>query len=615
MTTIQFNPGVSIDKLFSSATSEQITKIKEASVDGFTEDELQELQNDGIDVELIKQNSKALEEAKQKSEPATQEVVDQKIAELKAKYTEGISGNDHDYTSNNPELVAFNKAVGEGMLKDLADAGLSKSQIVDVISQVFPSIGIANQGEKYACPNGMDADAHTIYDNFVKELAKVTQGETPEMLDLRAKIVSLSNEIVNNNANLKLLELNIALLQDEVEADIKAAIEESKEIADDQKEAANDAVKKNLSAYSGSKGEMSYEDFQKNLSRDLDEVAGTADSKMASVILKIVNSERKMATLDRYLTQMGSLMKKGESLTGELKESQTKLDSLAKTQAENPADCQTDADCQRVDPIGFASEDKRFDFFVDKDENSDITNENEFLGAEKGFDEVKALDTDNDGTVTKEELEKGNIKVVQTNADGTQEIKNVADVLKDGDSIDLNSYNEVGEDIGNGNTLQGTFNMNVDGKTVEGYQTLDNVKWLDDNYEFTDEVEGKGRFAQGDPGVVQAEDYSEKFNIFTQKQETLRTDLDSTYNTLQLDKAEIQSEIVEVSNLEAKAQGTRIKNIFETQKAQKEKTEAEKAKEEEQAEKTKKDEEAKQAEQAEQEKKEKEAKEKEEKAK
>ena len=582
MTTIQFNAGVNVERLFSSATTEQITKIKEASIDGFTEDELQELQNDGVDVELIKQNSKALEEAKQ-TESATQEVVDQKIAELKSKYTEGISGNAHDYSANNPELKAFNKAVGEGMLKDLADAGLSKTQIVDVINQVFPSIGIENQGEKYNCPNGMDAEAREIYSNFIQELGKVTKGETPEMLQLREKIVSLSNEIANNNANLKLLELNITLLQDEVEADIKAAIEESKEIADDQKEAANDAVKKNLSDYSSSKGEMSYKDFQKNLSRDLDEVAGTADSKMASVVLKIVNSERKMATLDRYMTQMGDLMKKGESLTGELKEAQTSLDSLAKTQAENPADCEADTDCQRVDPIGFAKEDSHFDFFVDKDGNSDITNENEFLGAENGFDEVKALDTDNDGTVSKQELEEGNIKVVQTNADGTQEIKNVADVLKDGDSIDLKSYEKVGADIGNGNILQGTFDMNVDGQTLEGYQTLDNINWLDENYEFSDEVEGKGRFAQGDADMVQADDYTEKLNIFTQKQEALRADLDSTYQTLQLDKAEIQSEIVEISSLEAKTQGDRIKNIFETQKRAEEAKEKEEKVEEEKA--------------------------------
>ena len=567
MNAIQLNAGVSIDNLYSTASKEQIEKIKELSVDGFTEDELQELQNDGIDVELIKQNSKALEKT-EKQGTATQEVVDQKISELKEKYAvEG--GVAKSYKMSNPEVAAFKKALDDGMLKDLADAGLTKNQIIDVISEVFPNAGIKNTGEdgKYNCPRGQDAEAKELYKSFLSELAQVTKGESAEVTELRQKLDAISKEIVNNNSAMKLLEVNITMLQDEVEADIKAAIEESKEIADDQKEAANDAVKKNLSDYSSSKGEMSYKDFQKNLSRDLDEVAGTADSKMASVVLKIVNSERKMATLERYMTQMGDLMKKNDELNTEMKGVQEELDKALAADTSD-ADCadEVDEDCNQVDPIGFTDGDTRFDFFVDKDDNSDITNEKEFLGAENGFDEVKALDTDNDGIVSKQELEEGNIKVVQTNADGTQEIKNVADVLKDGDSIDLNSYEKVGADIGNGNTLQGTFDMNVDGKTLEGYQTLDNINWLDENYEFTDEVEGTGRFAQGEDMNLQGEDYTEKLNAFKERQETLRTDLNSVYDTLELDKEEMQTEILEISNLEAKTQGDRIRNIFESQK-------------------------------------------------
>ena len=582
MNAIQLNAGVSIDNLYSTASKEQIEKIKELSVDGFTEDELQELQNDGIDVELIKQNSKALEKT-EKQGTATQEVVDQKISELKEKYAvEG--GIAKSYKMSNPEVAAFKKALDDGMLKDLADAGLTKNQIIDVISEVFPNAGIKNTGEdgKYNCPRGQDAEAKELYKSFLSELAQVTKGESAEVTELRQKLDAISKEIVNNNSAMKLLEVNITMLQDEVEADIKAAIEESKEIADDQKEAANDAVKKNLSDYSSSKGEMSYKDFQKNLSRDLDEVAGTADSKMASVVLKIVNSERKMATLERYMTQMGDLMKKNDELNTEMKGVQEELDkALAADTSDTDCADEVDEDCNQVDPIGFTDGDTRFDFFVDKDDNSDITNEKEFLGAENGFDEVKALDTDNDGIVSKQELEEGNIKVVQTNADGTQEIKNVADVLKDGDSIDLNSYEKVGADIGNGNTLQGTFDMNVDGKTLEGYQTLDNINWLDENYEFTDEVEGTGRFAQGEDMNLQGEDYTEKLNAFKERQETLRTDLNSVYDTLELDKEEMQTEILEISNLEAKTQGDRIRNIFESQKkADEAKAEEAKAEEE-----------------------------------
>ena len=44
------------------------------------------------------------------------------------------------------------------------------------------------------------------------------------------------------------------------------------------------------------------------------------------------------------------------------------------------------------------------------------------------------------------------------------------------------SYQAKNKDIGNGNTLAGNYNLNVNGKSVEGYQTLDNVDWLKANY-------------------------------------------------------------------------------------------------------------------------------------
>ena len=48
---------------------------------------------------------------------------------------------------------------------------------------------------------------------------------------------------------------------------------------------------------------------------------------------------------------------------------------------------------------------------------------------------MKNLDSDGNGMVSAAELEAGNVKVIQTNADGTQKIVNASDVFTNADWI------------------------------------------------------------------------------------------------------------------------------------------------------------------------------------
>ena len=573
MDPIQFKAGVTVDNLFKDYTTEQKAKIEEAAKDGFTEDELQTLKDNDIDIDLIKENSEALKAAKE-AEPATADDVKAKVEELKAKYS-AAEGTGDKYSMSNPQLVKFQEFMKDGMISELADAGFSKNQIVDVINGLFPSIGIKNTGEgdQYTRPYGHDKEAKALYSEFVSQLvgasASAAGKNSAEVIALREKINDIGSQIVNNNAKLRSLELNITILQDEVENEINEAIEKSEEIVEDQKEASQQAVSTCLKAYVNSDGKMSQDEFQFNLKGQLDEIAGSADSKLSTVVLKMVSAEHKMAILDRNLADMKTLMDSNADLTGQMAEAKGQLDDALASAADAASNTDaSDEDCKCIDPIGFTQGNVKYDFFVDKDNNADITNSKEFLGAENGFAEVSALDTDGDGIVTADELAAGNVKVVQTNADGSQEIKSAADVLGDG-SIDLNSYQSTYANIGNGNTLQGTFNVNKDGETLDGYQTLDDINWLNDNYEFTDEAEGIGEYAQDANFNAVADDYDAKYNTFTARQENLRDKLDNTYDRVGLNKDEIKEAIPIALERQANKKAEKITDNFKAAEAAK----------------------------------------------
>ena len=145
------------------------------------------------------------------------------------------------------------------------------------------------------------------------------------------------------------------------------------------------------------------------------------------------------------------------------------------------------------DPIGFDFDGDTYDFIVD-DGNFDSTSD--FLGFENEWEAMQQLDTDGNGTVDMNELKDGGIQLVKTGKDGSQEIVNVDDKrFGSGMSIDLNTYKQGstgasdnllkkidtkdsdGDGIAN-QSLLGTFKININGQTHEGYNTWDDTDFL-----------------------------------------------------------------------------------------------------------------------------------------
>ena len=70
---------------------------------------------------------------------------------------------------------------------------------------------------------------------------------------------------------------------------------------------------------------------------------------------------------------------------------------------ENPGDTTV---IQRTDPIGYSIGDVTFEFVIDRDKDGKYDGSSEFLGAQNGMDEMRALDTNNDGSInTQDKLE------------------------------------------------------------------------------------------------------------------------------------------------------------------------------------------------------------------
>ena len=192
--------------------------------------------------------------------------------------------------------------------------------------------------------------------------------------------------------------------------------------------------------------------------------------------------------------------------------------------------------------MGEGEEQVQYDFIVD-DGAFDSTSD--FLGAEDQWAEMAALDTDGDQIVSAAELEAGNIKMVKTDATGNQSVVSIAEEFGEDFSINLGSYQEGGShsaintatDSDNDGTadqeLLGTFSMNVNGQEVQGYNTLDDTEWLQENYGLSAETATEETTAENTTSYsTELQQHVNFFNTYTQKVEELKEQLKETWGKL-----------------------------------------------------------------------------------
>ncbi len=354
---------------------------------------------------------------------------------------------------------------------------LGIDQSKQVVEQLFPEVSQSAASSSSVDISGLN-----------KEDVQAEIEQTEE------EIATLTEQKADNDKNIQKTQQELQEIKKQINDAIENALKESQEFVAEQSAKILAASVEIAAEYVASNGEMTKEEMKQKLSDKL----GDVDTEIpSSVLASLTEADGLLGKLCAKTQLLSNYCAYGEKLSNQITCKQNRLATLndqltAIEEAEEARKC---------DPIGFVVDGKICDFIIDRNNDGKFNNETEFLGAQNNWFEMISLDQNgnNDGKVSREEMENANVKVLVTNEDGSQQIVSVADLGID--EIDLSSYQSSNQSIGNNNQLLGTFGLTLNGKySNDGYNTLDTVNWLDKNYSnmFTDKAERVGRFATED---------------------------------------------------------------------------------------------------------------------
>ena len=366
-----------------------------------------------------------------------------------------------------------------------------------------------------------------------------------EIEELQKEIDEKQAEKDSNNEKMDKLEAQIEKCADEAREQVKNAKEIQEKGIKEHEEDVDKAVKEEMGKYieANKNGEgMTRDELQKNIQ---DAIPGAPD--LAQAVASLTAASELVDEMDDYLGELKTLIDANAALDQEidsLTDCKDKAEKAAAEAAEKKKSC--------CDPIGFTTEDgAKYDFIVD---DGDFDSVNDFLGADDQWAAMQALDTDGNGTVDANELSAGNIKAVKTDADGNQQVVDLAEEFGDEISIDLSTFDKNGTNAnidtsdadGDGvanQALQGTFKVNIGDKQCEGYDTLDDTDWLAEQYgvsagtEDVEDSEGLDKDRLGLAADTQA--HQDFYDMYTQISEELKEEIKEGYNAVGFNDFEI----------------------------------------------------------------------------
>lgn len=360
-----------------------------------------------------------------------------------------------------------------------------------------------------------------------------------EIEQTQADIENLTSQKAENDKSIQTTQKEMEALKKQINEAIEKSVQESKKYTDEQQLKILAASMEITAEYVASEGKMTQEEMKHRLSAKL----GNIDTNIpASILATLTTADGLICQLNAKAQVLSNLSLTNQNLTNKISSKQNRLVTLNE-QLEAIEKAEEE---RRCDPIGFVADGKICDFIIDRNNDGKFNNESEFLGAQNNWFEMVSLDQngDNDGKVSREEMENANVKVLVTNEDGSQQIVSVADLGVD--EIDLSSYQSSNQSIGNNNQLLGTFGLTINGQNSnDGYNTLDTVNWLDKNYSnmFTDKAEKIGRFATED-GLADSSQLSYNINesildVINTKNHLngARTQIDTDFMLLKMNKS------------------------------------------------------------------------------
>ena len=412
---------------------------------------------------------------------------------------------------------------------------------------------------------------------------------------LKDEIDKLQKEKDDINKQMDDLEDHIEDLAQQAEDNIADALAQQEDAFKEHEEESKQVLNEQIAAYIAANKEdgegMSKDQLQENIKSALPDAP-----QLAEAMASLATANDQINEIDSCLGDLKSLMNDAQKIDAELNTKSKAYEAELANPTPDTSNAGVNGNGNIVingdgntiniggccDPIGFTKgegDDKvKYDFIYD-DGNFDSTND--FLGAFGQWDEMTMLNTDGDSKVSAQELKDGNIKAVKTNADGTQEIVDILDEFGDDFSIDLDSYTQGGShnavdqlaDFDNNGimdqTLLGTFDVNFGGETLKGYNTLDDVNWLNETYNFNtaesvDPADQEVSEESSEASVSQELQLHENFfNLYTEKSAQLKSELQNAYQELGLTDEQIEA-MNEISIAEAQQQTNNVQPKDET---------------------------------------------------
>ena len=361
----------------------------------------------------------------------------------------------------------------------------------EVIAEEFADIEALVKGEDAEATNeteeteGVDKTA-TTQGVTTSKLSEEEQKEVEE------KIKKLEEEYEKNVEKMEKVQEEIETLAKEVAENITIAAAAQEAAVKENEEKSQEVVDEQLKAYieankEGGEG-MTREQLQENIKGAIPGAPNVADALNAAI-----EANEQIADIDALLGELNTLTIDTKAIEDEL----NACDKLLNPDAQEvpAATEEAESEKKKCDPIGFVGADNvEYNFFTDKNGDGALSETNEFLGADNQWAEMTALDTDADGSVNINELVASGVKLQGTNGSTIATAEDYTNAFGENFSIDLNSYAEGGEhsaidtttDSDNDGTvdqeLLGTFTVNANDTEISGYNTLDDVDWLSENY-------------------------------------------------------------------------------------------------------------------------------------
>lgn len=399
---------------------------------------------------------------------------------FKLNYVPTITTTDIQNGQSGQQVNVGNAPVAIG-----SDLYSSNGTVDEISAEYEDALGLITNGEEV---DGAEEVAET--EETVKTEKKNALSEE-EKEKVQEEIEKLEEERDKNVEKMEKIQDEIEILADEICANIQAAAAAQESAVKENEEQSQEVVDEQLRAYieankEGGEG-MTQEQLQQNIKDAFPGAPNIGDALAAAL-----KANEQIADVDGLLGELNTLILDTRTIEDELNEKTKLLDAEVEVPVEETEE-QTDGK-KCCDPIGFVSNDVEYNFFTDKDGDGALSETNEFLGSENQWAEMSALDTDADGSVNIEELVANGVKLQGSDGSTLSTVEEYTNAFGENFSIDLNSYEEGGEhsaidttkDTDNDGTvdqeLLGTFTVNANDAEITGYNTLDDVDWLSENY-------------------------------------------------------------------------------------------------------------------------------------